>query len=90
MTRARRTLPEAARRGWCPSLDRPMPTGDGLLARVHPPLGRLTGAQMRAVAEGARRHGNGHIDITARANLQVRGLTVQTAPCRAATNSRVT
>ena len=30
----RRVLPEApARRGWCPGLSRPMPTGDGLLAR---------------------------------------------------------
>ena len=70
-----RALPEApGRRGWCPSLARPMPTGDGLLARVHPPLGILTPAQARAVAEGARRFGNGHIDLTGRANLQVRGV----------------
>ncbi len=75
----RRVLPEAPnRRGWCPSLARPMPTGDGLLARVHPPLGRLTAAQARAVAEGARRFGNGHIDVTARANLQIRGVTPET------------
>ncbi len=52
-----------------------MPTGDGLLARVHPPLGILTLAQARAVAEGAARFGNGHLDLTARANLQVRGVT---------------
>lgn len=77
---ARRTLPEGARRGWCPSLARPMPTGDGLLARIHPPLGRLTPAQMRAVAEGARRHGNGHIDVTARGNLQIRGVGEASAP----------
>ena len=75
----RRVLPEApSRRGWCPSLARPMPTGDGLLARVHPALGRLTAAQARAVAEGARRFGNGHIDVTARANLQIRGVTPET------------
>jgi precorrin-3B synthase len=77
---ARRTLPEGARRGWCPSLARPMPTGDGLLARVHPPLGRLTPDQMRAVAEGARIHGNGHIDVTARGNLQIRGVSEASAP----------
>ncbi len=77
---ARRTLPEGARRGWCPSLARPMPTGDGLLARVHPPLGRLTPDQMRAVAEGARAHGNGHIDVTARGNLQIRGVSEASAP----------
>ncbi|KQP88240.1 precorrin-3B synthase [Methylobacterium sp. Leaf117] len=78
-TPGRRVSPEApSRRGWCPSLARPMPTGDGLLARVHPPLGRLTPAQARAVADGARRFGNGHIDVTARANLQVRGVTEAT------------
>lgn len=79
MSLARRVLPEApSRRGWCPSLARPMPTGDGLLARVHPPLGRLSAAQARAVAEGARRFGNGHVDVTARANLQIRGVTPET------------
>jgi precorrin-3B synthase len=55
-----------------------MPTGDGLLARVHPPLGILTLPQARAVAEGARRFGNGHIDLTARANLQIRGVSEAT------------
>ena len=77
---ARRTLPEGARRGWCPSLARPMPTGDGLLARIHPPLGALSAAQMRAVAAGARAHGNGHIDVTARGNLQIRGVSEASAP----------
>ncbi|WP_375273450.1 precorrin-3B synthase [Methylorubrum thiocyanatum] len=76
----RRSLPEGARRGWCPSLARPMPTGDGLLARIHPPLGHLTPTQMRAVAEGARKHGNGHIDVTARGNLQIRGVSDASAP----------
>ena len=76
MSASRRPLPAApARRGWCPGLTRPMPTGDGLLARIHPPLGILTLDQARAVAEGARRFGNGHIDLTARANLQVRGVS---------------
>ncbi|WP_246685040.1 hypothetical protein [Methylobacterium sp. WL69] len=79
MSLARRVPPEAPnRRGWCPSLARPMPTGDGLLARVHPPLGRLTAAQARAVAAGARRFGNGHVDVTARANLQIRGVAPET------------
>lgn len=80
-----RALPEAAsRRGWCPGLTRPMPTGDGLLARVHPPLGVLTLGQARAVAEGARRFGNGHLDLTARANLQIRGVTEATQASLAA------
>ncbi|MCJ2090503.1 precorrin-3B synthase [Methylobacterium sp. E-005] len=72
----RRMLPDApSRRGWCPSLARPMPTGDGLLARVHPPLGMLSLEQARVVARGARHFGNGHLDLTARANLQIRGVS---------------
>jgi precorrin-3B synthase len=55
-----------------------MPTGDGLLARVHPPLGMLSLDQARAVARGARLFGNGHLDLTARANLQIRGVTEPT------------
>ena len=79
-----RAQPDAARRGWCPGLSRPMPTGDGLLARIHAPLGALTLAQARAVAEGAHRYGNGHLDLTARANLQIRGVTeATTAPLAA-------
>nr|WP_147076010.1 precorrin-3B synthase [Methylobacterium haplocladii] len=61
-----------------------MPTGDGLLARVHPPLGVLSAAQLRAVAEASRRYGNGHVDITARGNLQIRGVSEGTAPPLAA------
>ena len=81
MSASRRVLPEApSRRGWCPSLARPMPTGDGLLARIHPPLGILTRAQLRAVADAARAFGNGHVDVTARANLQLRGVTEATRP----------
>ena len=76
----RRVAPASpGRRGWCPSLGRPMATGDGLLARIHPPLGILTPEQVRAVAEGARRYGNGHVDLTGRANLQVRGVSEETA-----------
>lgn len=76
MSASRRALPDAPnRRGWCPGLARPMPTGDGLLARIHPPLGILTVAQLRAVAAAATRFGNGHVDVTARANLQLRGVT---------------
>ncbi len=37
--------------------------------------GVLSLDQARAVAQGARLHGNGHLDITARANLQIRGVS---------------
>lgn len=62
-------------RGWCPDAFRPMMAGDGLLVRVRPPLGRLTAAQVEGLCEAANAHGNGQIDLTSRANLQLRGVT---------------
>ncbi len=62
-------------KGWCPDAWRPMMAGDGLLVRVRPPLGRLTAAQVEGLCEAANVHGNGQIDLTARANLQLRGVT---------------
>ncbi|MGA8552583.1 MAG: precorrin-3B synthase [Stellaceae bacterium] len=62
------------KRGWCPDVLHPMPTGDGLLVRLHPPLGRLNAAQLRAIAAAAQRHGNGRLDISGRGNLQIRGV----------------
>lgn len=64
----------AAVRGWCPTAWQPMMAGDGLLVRVRPPLGRLSQAQALGLCEAALRHGNGHIDLTNRAALQIRGV----------------
>jgi precorrin-3B synthase len=61
-------------KGWCPSGHRPMQSGDGLVLRIRPPTGRLSRAQALAIADLAERHGNGLIDLTHRANLQIRGL----------------
>lgn len=63
------------RRGWCPSLYDPMATGDGLLVRVKPPGARLGADAARALAAAAARFGNGAVDLTARGNLQARGLS---------------
>lgn len=68
----------ARRRGWCPGVRRPMKTGDGLLVRLHPFGGMLSADQARLVAQAAREYGNGHIDITARGNLQIRGVRDET------------
>ena len=65
-------------RGWCPGLHDPMETGDGWLARVRPPLGRLSVAQALALDGLAQTCGNGIIEITSRGNLQVRGLSAAT------------
>src|SRR6202011_418022 len=62
------------RRGWCPSLLRPMPSGDGLLLRLHLPCGVLPPALARGIALCARRFGNGLIDLTRHGNLQLRGV----------------
>lgn len=61
-------------KGWCPGALRPMPSGDGLLVRVKPWCGAFTVAQAAGLAEIAARLGSGHIDLTRRANLQIRGL----------------
>ena len=62
-------------RGWCPGAWTPMAAGDGLLIRVRPHLARLSRAQVAALCAVSREHGNGEIDLTSRAALQVRGLT---------------
>lgn len=67
------------RRGACPGLSAPMPTGDGLLVRFMPaepvPLDEFI-----ALCAAARQYGNGTIEVTARGSLQVRGLTPRSAP----------
>ena len=68
------------RRGWCPGARRPMETGDGLLVRVHPLGGVLSAAQAQALAEAAEACGNGLLDVTARGNLQIRGVSEATHP----------
>lgn len=71
---------EALRRGWCPSTLRPMETGDGWLVRLHTPGARLTTPQLRRIAALAAEHGNGLIELSARANLQIRGVTAESHP----------
>lgn len=67
----------SAVKGWCPGALRPMQSGDGLVVRVRPFGGRLEPAQITGLAELAGQHGNGLIDMTSRANLQIRGVSEQ-------------
>ncbi|WP_420586629.1 precorrin-3B synthase [Ruegeria sp.] len=60
--------------GWCPGAHRPMMSGDGLVVRVRPRLARLDKAQALGLCALAERFGNGTIDLTNRANLQLRGI----------------
>lgn len=67
-------------KGWCPGAFRPMMSGDGLVVRVRPPLGEVSAAQLRGLADLAEAHGSGVIEATARANLQLRGITEASYP----------
>ena len=60
--------------GWCPGALRPMLSGDGLVVRVRPRGGRLSADQVAGIAALSARHGNGLIDLSSRANLQLRGV----------------
>ena len=62
-------------KGWCPGALRPMQSGDGLVVRVRPFGGRLEAKQVAGLAELAGQCGNGLIDVTSRANLQIRGVS---------------
>lgn len=66
--------------GWCPGALRPMLSGDGYVVRVRPRGGRLTPDQARGIAHLAAQHGNGLIDLSARANVQLRGVTEASHP----------
>jgi precorrin-3B synthase len=60
--------------GWCPGALRPMMSGDGLVVRVRPFGGRLTGAQLAGIAALSAKYGNGLVDLSNRANVQLRGV----------------
>ena len=66
-------------RGACPGLSDPMPTGDGLLVRLTPNR-HIDPVAFVVLCALAQQHGNGVMEVTARGNLQVRGLTSQSAP----------
>ena len=61
-------------KGWCPGARRPMMSGDGLVFRVRPFFGELTARQVIGLCDAAEAFGNGILDLTTRANLQIRGV----------------
>lgn len=58
----------------CPGLLRIVPARDGGLCRVKLPGGRLTAGQARAIAAASARWASGVLELTNRANLQLRGV----------------
>lgn len=67
-------------KGWCPGARRPMASGDGLVARVRPWAGALSRAQALGLCDLAERFGTGVLDLTSRANLQIRGIAEAAHP----------
>lgn len=67
-------------KGWCPGAWQPMATGDGWLVRVRPKLGQLTRGQVLTLCDTAEAFGSGLIELTSRANLQLRGVTEASWP----------
>ncbi len=67
-------MPMPRRRGACPGLSAPMPTGDGLLVRLLP-IGTIPLAAFADLCAAARDYGNGVIEITSRGSIQMRGLS---------------
>ncbi len=74
------TEPSFQVQGWCPGALRPMLSGDGLVVRVRPQAGRLTPDHAAGIAAAARAHGNGLIDLSARGNVQMRGVSEAAHP----------
>lgn len=58
----------------CPGVFRPWPADDGALVRLRVPGGSLHGQQLSDLLAVAEEYGDGRVHLTARANLQLRGL----------------
>ncbi|MEO9650982.1 MAG: precorrin-3B synthase [Roseobacter sp.] len=64
-------------KGWCPGAYRPMLSGDGLVVRIRPRLGRLSRQQAERLCDLSVEYGNATLEMTSRANLQIRGVSEQ-------------
>jgi ferredoxin-nitrite reductase len=58
----------------CPGLFYDTPAQDGILSRIRIPGGILNSKQCQAIADIAENYGGGYVDVTNRANLQIREL----------------
>lgn len=70
--------PTLLRRGACPGVVDAMQSADGWLMRIRLPGGSIGADQLGAVADVSARFGSGVVEITSRANLQIRGLPDET------------
>lgn len=61
-------------KGWCPGAIKPMAAKDGLVVRIRPLAGRLSSEQAVGIAGLARLLADPWLELTNRANLQLRGV----------------
>jgi precorrin-3B synthase len=73
-------VPTRERADSCPGALQTHAAADGGLARVRVPGGTLTAAQLRVLARATRELGDGHLELTSRGNLQLRGLPAGAEP----------
>ncbi|AKN16927.1 cobalamin biosynthesis protein [Mycobacterium haemophilum DSM 44634] len=59
----------------CPGALQVHQAADGLMVRVRLPGGMLTAAQLAALAQASMQVGSGTLELTARGNIQLRGIT---------------
>ncbi|WP_442947486.1 precorrin-3B synthase [Nostoc sp.] len=64
----------------CPGLFYPTPAADGILSRIRIPGGIISSQQCCAIAHIAEQHGGGYVDVTNRANLQIREIRTGISP----------
>ncbi len=68
-------MSRARDRDRCPGALEVHQAADGALARVRLPGGMITAAQLAVLASVSSRHGSGVLELTARGNVQIRGIT---------------
>ncbi|GGM72977.1 precorrin-3B synthase [Longimycelium tulufanense] len=71
---ASRVSGDRSRPDACPGALQVHQAADGGLARVRVPGGALTAEQLRALGNGAVTFSDGHLELTSRGNVQLRGL----------------
>jgi len=81
--------PSRDRADLCPGLLRPHYAADGALIRLRLPGGRIQAEQLLELATAAAEFGDGHIHLTSRGNVQLRGIAADQAGVLAALSQRV-
>ncbi|MGV9825628.1 precorrin-3B synthase [Gordonia sp. NPDC003429] len=59
----------------CPGVFSPHPAADGAVARIRLVGGAIGSEQLHTLADVAASFGDGHLELTARGNLQIRGIS---------------